>query len=541
MSWWMRVALAVAAAACGGDAAGPKTPGSLEAVPSAALAGRVGDTLAVAVRVAAAGGQPLAGQRVEFTAGLAGSTVTPAVATTDGTGTARTRWVLAPAAGSQLLTARVGTLAPLNLVATVGVGRPARISVRAGDEQRAAAGSPVATRPAVALSDAAGNPVPGVRVVFTPEAGAGRVTGDTVLTDDAGVATVGGWQLGPALGRQTLRARVAASDAPALSAEFTATAVAGAPARLQVVVAPRDTTTVATTMAPNALAVVAVTDSLGNPCAGALVTFAVRGGAQTLTVGTVQADTMGRATMPAFLVDTVAGRQTVVAVAGAARVEIPIEVRAGAPDRLVYVSGHGQEVSRTERVAQPLVVRVVDRYGNGVSDVEVRFAPLDVDGSTIAGAVTRSDAQGLAASGLITLALPNSSRGFEARVAGLKPMAFYVGFAPGPPSRLEWGYFAQHVFNQVARGGRTAQLDVRVSDDVGHAMPGVTVTLVVVPSTGGLVSNVAQTPTSATATDVSDHLGVASFYFLAGSAPGVVTLEARMPGAEPARLSVVIY
>jgi hypothetical protein len=54
-----------------------------------------------------------------------------------------------------------------------------------------------------------GTPLAGVRVTFTPGANSGTVTDGTPLTNSEGVATVGGWQVGPNEGRQTLVATVA--------------------------------------------------------------------------------------------------------------------------------------------------------------------------------------------------------------------------------------------------------------------------------------------------------------------------------------------
>jgi hypothetical protein len=56
--------------------------------------------------------------------------------------------------------------------------------------------------------------------------GGGSVTGEVVVTDDAGTATVGGWTLGTAAGTNTLRARGDGMP-PGQRVTFSATAVAG--------------------------------------------------------------------------------------------------------------------------------------------------------------------------------------------------------------------------------------------------------------------------------------------------------------------------
>ncbi len=60
------------------------------------------------------------------------------------------------------------------------------------------AGTPLATTPAVIVTDANGNPVPGVSVTFTADANSGTLTGASQVTDANGIATLGGWTLGTA-------------------------------------------------------------------------------------------------------------------------------------------------------------------------------------------------------------------------------------------------------------------------------------------------------------------------------------------------------
>lgn len=51
-------------------------------------------------------------------------------------------------------------------------------------------------------------PIPNVRVVFTVDSGGGSVTDSVQVTDSSGVATVGGWRLGPSPDWNSLRAGV---------------------------------------------------------------------------------------------------------------------------------------------------------------------------------------------------------------------------------------------------------------------------------------------------------------------------------------------
>jgi adhesin/invasin len=110
-------------------------------------------------------------------------------------------------------------------------GVPASIIAAAGNGQTAAAGQPVATAPAVRVTDAFGNPVAGVAVTFAVASGGGSVAGAEQTTGTAGEAMVGSWTLGHSVGPNTLRA--SAAGLAGVSVTFSATAVA--PARSAVV------------------------------------------------------------------------------------------------------------------------------------------------------------------------------------------------------------------------------------------------------------------------------------------------------------------
>jgi N-acetylneuraminic acid mutarotase len=64
------------------------------------------------------------------------------------------------------------------------------------------------------VKDANGNPIAGASVTFAVGSGGGSVTGATVPTNSAGIATVGSWTLGPAVGRNTLTATVGGAADP---------------------------------------------------------------------------------------------------------------------------------------------------------------------------------------------------------------------------------------------------------------------------------------------------------------------------------------
>jgi hypothetical protein len=88
-------------------------------------------------------------------------------------------------------------------------------------------GTQVTELPSVLLSDQKGAPVAGTVVTFTVTAGGGTVTGATATSNASGIATVGGWTLGPAAGANTLSAQSGSLPAVTFSACGTATHTLG--------------------------------------------------------------------------------------------------------------------------------------------------------------------------------------------------------------------------------------------------------------------------------------------------------------------------
>jgi alpha-tubulin suppressor-like RCC1 family protein len=152
------------------------------------------------------------------------------------------------------------------------------ISIHAGDGQSATAGSAVATAPAVKIVGANSTGVAGIVVTFAVASGSGSVTGATVTTNDAGIATVGGWTLGSVAGVNTLTAN--ASGVTGSPATFTATAIAVPVYTLAVTSGALQTASVdANVTSPSVI----VRDASNNPVAGVTVAFAVTSGGGGIT------------------------------------------------------------------------------------------------------------------------------------------------------------------------------------------------------------------------------------------------------------------
>lgn len=177
----------------------------------------VGDTVTVSFTVLGASGAALPGESVTFSA-TGGGSVSPAAATTDGTGSVATLWTLGTTAASQSVTASAGGRTG-TVTTTPMADAPSQLTASSGSGQSGAPGTMLSSPLVATATDPFGNPVQGVTVTFTAETGGGSVDPSTDVTRADGTASTT-WTLGQALGSQTVRA-----DANGLTAAtFTATA-----------------------------------------------------------------------------------------------------------------------------------------------------------------------------------------------------------------------------------------------------------------------------------------------------------------------------
>lgn len=211
------------------------------------------------VRLVDGAGNGVPGRAVTWIVASGGGQISPASGTTSGSGESSATWTLGAAPGAQTANAVVSGVGVVTFTARVPAAPPAqepepeppgpspapdppggppapepsppdppratRMVAHAGDGQQADVGTPVATAPAVLVTDDDGTPVAGVRVTFSVVDGGGTVSGGDRTTDADGIARVGAWTLGPRPGRNILRAQAPELDGSRV--EFQATAVSG--------------------------------------------------------------------------------------------------------------------------------------------------------------------------------------------------------------------------------------------------------------------------------------------------------------------------
>lgn len=151
-----------------------------------------------------------------------GSVITASITAGGGTLTGGTVVTTASNGAASFTTLSIaGTIGPRTLTfsspgltsATASVtltpGPAAAVAVNSGNNQSAVVGAAVTTAPSVKITDADGNAVAGVAVIFAVASGGGSVNGSSQTTNAAGIATVGSWTLGTTLGPNTLTATAA--------------------------------------------------------------------------------------------------------------------------------------------------------------------------------------------------------------------------------------------------------------------------------------------------------------------------------------------
>ncbi|MBK8059754.1 MAG: Ig-like domain-containing protein [Gemmatimonadetes bacterium] len=247
---------------------------------------------------------------------------------------------------------------------TVSAGRPSVIDIVTGERQSGVAGGAL-TEPVVArVRDAYGNAVVRSSVNFRAESG-GNAVPATATTDATGSARVL-WTLGPLAGTQSL---VVVADSASATVE--ATARAGVMVRVADLEPIVRRTNAGDTVAVRLRAL----DGFGNGVAGVVFAFSVAAGGGEVVPPRVESDSTGLVETR-WRTGTDAGPNALQVRAIQVRdttFRLVVRTIGGVPVAVQLVSGDGQRAAAQTAVRRPPVVRVVDRHGNPVSAVHIRF------------------------------------------------------------------------------------------------------------------------------------------------------------------------
>lgn len=237
-----------------------------------------------------------------------------------------------------------------------------------------------------------GLPMAGVAVAFAVSAGGGSVSAASAISDASGDASIS-WTLGPTVGAQSLTA----SSAGLASVVVATTATAVGPTQLIITQQPAAAQVAGATVTPPLVVEVRdANDALVDTYADSVVmAFAANPGNDTLSGISRVVAVGGVATFDAWHLRRAASGYTITASAAglSSATTTPITVSAAAADSLLLQSGGGQTGAAGAALAQLIVIRVSDAYGNPVAGATVNFA-VALGSVSVTEATT--DASGLA-------------------------------------------------------------------------------------------------------------------------------------------------
>jgi adhesin/invasin len=375
---------------------------------------------------------PVPGFTVTFSlAGALIGSLTPDSAATDSSGVARvTTWTLATIAGPNTLDAAAPGLvgSPITFSANGITTTATNMALDAGDGQSGIVATLLPTAYSVVVRDSAGLPVPNVQVHWAVDPAGGSMSPSTSPTDVNGIAA-STRTLGVAAGTQTATASIGGlAGSPVI---FTATALAGAPARLVKQSVDLQTSTVATAVtAP----VVKVTDQFGNGVAAVIVDFAVTAGGGILGATKDTSDGLGLTTAGAWTLGSVAGTNGVTATSGLLpAVGFTATGVAGAPARLAFLTEPTHALAG-DTIDSPVQVVVQDQFGNTVFPatdvVTMGLGALPDPAAKLLGTVDAAASRGVAV--FSNLAIDSAEIGYTlvataGNLAGAESNRFDVG------------------------------------------------------------------------------------------------------------------
>lgn len=279
---------------------------------------------------------------------------------------------------------------------------------------------------------------------------------------------------------------------------------------------------------------VRVLDQRGDPMPNVTVSFSASSGG-TVASPTAVTNASGIATAGMWTLGGTAGTQTLTAtVASLPAVQFTATAQARVPAAVTATSSTTQTGLAGGAVAEAPTVRVNDQTGQPLAGVTVTFA-VTAGGGQIATTTSTTGATGLATSGAWTLgaAGPNT---VTATVAGLAPVQFNATAAARTPATVT----ATSPTTQSAQVGTAVASPpaVRVNDQAGQPVAGVSVTFAVTAGGGTLVGANATTNAQGIATVTSWTLGAAAGQntvtaTVAGLAPVTFNATGAVAGSDP--------
>ena len=321
----------------------------------------------VTAQIVSRSGRPIAGVVASFHSAVSGTTVEPALDTSDARGMVKSMWRLGELPGRQQLSVAVQGVSTSPTVSAEADPLPANTRVEiATPDLRGRVGDTLREPFVVRVTDSVGRALADLPVAWSSVEG-GAFTAHTMRTDSLGEARAT-WKLGTKAGRQ--RARVQVGNARTMPpVRLVAAAEPGPAAALRPVAGDRQTGSVGQPL-PQAI-VLRATDLHGNPVAGAVLRLLPAAGRSDDSE--LSTDSTGRAKV-IWTLGRTAGLQRLTArlQGDTAQTELTAVAKPGKPVKLAFVNP--PENGKAGRaLPKPLVVQVTDSYGNPIAGQTVMF------------------------------------------------------------------------------------------------------------------------------------------------------------------------
>ena len=359
----------------------------------------------------------------------------------------------------------------------------------------------------VRVADSYGNPVGGAGVTFTRISGSGSISTSNAVTSADGLASTA-YTLGTTAGSESIRADI--TGLTGVGATFSLTSNAGAPTA--VIPVSHDAQHIIAGGSLSGPLVARVTDSYGNPVAGANVAWRIVSGFGSLSADHSSTNTAGEASVN-FTIDGRAGTTLITASIGGSSVQFTVVVDVGAPAQMSIAGGASQTGVVGTALKDELSVLVTDAHANPAPAVAVTFAATANSGSVGGSgsnqtATINTDASGIAHVGW-QLGGSAGAQSVSVSSSGLTTLSFTATALAGAASQIAITAASN---NQSVPSGTPvpAAPGVRVTDSFGNPVVGVTVAFTPRDGSGSVSARSSTTDANGTASAGGWTLGTAA-------------------------------
>ncbi len=402
---------------------------------------------------------------------------------------------------------------------------PALITVMGGGTQGATVGTQFGAALQAKVTDAGGNPFPGVPVTFSvpPSGPSAMLTATQVMTDSNGVASVTA-TANAIPGAYPVTASVAGVTTPAI---FSLTNLAGTAQTIAFVQQPAN----AQAGSPIQPAVtVSLQDAYHNPIVGTTITLSLPLRGIVVAGATANTDSTGIATFSALAIQQAGTYQLLASGGGltsmpSASFTISPALGSGAVLSITPLSGGGQTAVVGTSYTAPLTALVQDAFMNPIPGASVTFA-APASGASVgfgSSATVMTDVNGIATSPAMTANGQPGAFQVTASTGAATSATFSLTNAVGPANKLT---FIQQPTDTAAGAEITPPVTVQLEDSFGNAVQtaNIPVTLQVNPVAARMLG-----PLSFAA-ELTDANGLATFPGLSISQVGQYQLVAESSG-----------